>query len=155
MRQRRYESIWTPMDRWRPPYPGSNSGRSFYPGPKPPRARAEIGDDMAPQGPRAAALPGEQRRPVVLPGPQRCWRVARRAVLAPLPFARRPFAQASVGDAAVPGHLLGVGQLDRQFQADAVGVEEVDALEDMVVGHAEHLDAMRLQALARVLQLLQ
>ena len=84
--------------------------------------------------------------PVVLLRLERRGGLARGAFLAPLFFARVPFGQARMCGLALGQHLELVGQLGREFEADAVRIEEVDALEDVVVGHAQHLDAMRLQA---------
>ncbi len=93
-------------------------------------------------------------RPVVGLGLERGRRLAFGALAAPLLLAGRPFGKALVGHLAVLGHVLLVGQLGGQLEPDAVRVEEIDALEDVVVGHAEHLDAVRLQAGLGVFQFL-
>ena len=59
-----------------------------------------------------------------------------------------------MGHGTVFGHLFFVGHLCRQFQADAVGVEEINALEDVVVGHPQYFHAVGLQAGLGVFQLL-
>ena len=59
-----------------------------------------------------------------------------------------------MGGLAFFHHLHLVGQLGRELQPDAVGVEEVDAFENVVVGHAQHFNAPGLQAGLGVFQLL-
>ena len=93
-------------------------------------------------------------RPVVVLGLEGPAAGAGGAFRTPLLLARGPFGQAGVGRGAFACHLHLVGQLGRQLQADAVGVEEVDALEDVVVGHAQHFHAVGLQPGLGVFQLL-
>ena len=71
--------------------------------------------------------------PVVLWWLQRSAGLACCPLCAPLLLACRPFVQAGVGGGAFTLHLHRVGQLRGQLQADAVGVEEIDTFEDMVV----------------------
>jgi hypothetical protein len=97
---------------------------------------------------------------VVIRGPVVLLRLERRggpalgAFAAPLLLAGVPLGQARVRGLAFLQHLERIGELRGELQADAVGVEEIDALEDVVVGHAQHLDAAGLQPGLGVFQLL-
>lgn len=81
---------------------------------------------------------GYKLRPVVGLRLEQLGGLAFGTLFAPQRFARGPFVQARMRNRAVLLHRLGIGQLCGQFQADAVEVEEVDALEDMVVGDAQY-----------------
>src|SRR5437764_14202257 len=93
---------------------------------------------------RGALLFLDELGAIVLLRLQRRGGFAGGAVRAPLFLARRPLLQARVRGLALLQHLELVGQLRRELQPDAVRVEEVNAVEDVVVRDAEHLDAMRL-----------
>src|SRR5512132_3827132 len=56
------------------------------------------------------------------------------ALAAPLVLAPRPLRKSRMRLLALLAHLHLGGELRRQFEADAVGIEKVDRLEDVVVG---------------------
>src|SRR5436309_13826529 len=56
------------------------------------------------------------------------------------PLLARPRFDGGVRLAGVASCRLGAGRRHRELEADAVGVEEVDRLDDVVVGDPEHLD---------------
>jgi hypothetical protein len=60
-------------------------------------------------------------------------------------FSLGPKFQPLVGIQAFFVHGLFAARLNGQFKTDAIGVKEVNALKDMVIGHAQHLNAMGLQ----------
>ena len=51
-----------------------------------------------------------------------------------------------MGRLALLQHLEFIGQLRREFKADAIGVKEINAFENVVVGDAQHFILFGLQA---------
>src|SRR3954454_19652189 len=82
--------------------------------------------------PALPSLPDELGT-VVLLGLQGSGSLAGGAVGTPLLLARRPVLQARMGGLALLQHLELVRELGRELQADPVRVEEIDAVEDVVV----------------------
>ena len=62
-------------------------------------------------------------------------------------FPSTPCLQALVHIQAFFGHLCWGAGLNGQLHANTIGVKEINAFKDMVVGHAEHLNAVGLQSL--------
>ena len=60
-------------------------------------------------------------------------------------FSLGPKFQPFVGIQAFFVHGLFAACLNGQFKSDAIGVKEVNALKDMVIGHAQHVNAVSLQ----------
>ena len=72
---------------------------------------------------------------------------------APGCFPGTPRVQSLMHIFALFGHLRGCTRLHCQFQSNAIGVKEINALENMVVGHPQHLNAVGMQTLFGVFQL--
>ena len=92
--------------------------------------------------PRRRSRRGGARAPQASIGPSR--RLSPAAPSRVLLLAR-PGLDRGVRLARVARRRLGARGRHRQLEADAVRIEEVDRLDDLVVGDAEHLDARRLE----------